>query len=89
MKTEINPQDTSRAQAFELWMTSPMPMVTLTKTFNVSKILKASRKSNIRFLLVFVWKLKILKKNQKLTIKKMKVIYKISRNGLFYFFLFN
>ena len=38
MKQEINPQETSRAEAFELWMTSPMPMVTLTKTFNVSNI---------------------------------------------------
>ena len=32
MKTEVNPKDTSRAEAFEMWMTSPMPMVTLTKT---------------------------------------------------------
>jgi chloramphenicol O-acetyltransferase len=31
MKQEINPQDTNRAQAFELWMKSPMPMVTHTK----------------------------------------------------------
>ena len=35
MKTEVNPQDTNRAEAFELWMSSPMPMVTLTKTFDV------------------------------------------------------
>ena len=27
MKTEVNPQDTNRAEAFELWMSSPMPMV--------------------------------------------------------------
>lgn len=27
MKQEINPQDTTRAHAFELWMSSPMPMV--------------------------------------------------------------
>ena len=33
MKKEINPRETSRAAAFELWMSSPMPMVTLTKTF--------------------------------------------------------
>ena len=32
MKKEINPRETSRAAAFELWMSSPMPMVTLTKT---------------------------------------------------------
>ena len=31
MKQEINPQETNRAQAFELWMKSSMPMVTLTK----------------------------------------------------------
>ena len=29
MKQEIDPKDTRRAQAFELWMKSPMPMVTL------------------------------------------------------------
>ena len=28
MKQEISPKETSRAQAFELWMSSPMPMVT-------------------------------------------------------------
>ena len=32
MKKEINPRETSRAAAFELWMSSPMPMVSLTKT---------------------------------------------------------
>ena len=31
MKQEINPQETNRAKAFELWMKSPMPMVTLAK----------------------------------------------------------
>jgi len=36
MKKEINPKETSRAMAFELWMKSPMPMVTLTKTFDVT-----------------------------------------------------
>ena len=44
MKKEINARETSRAAAFELWMSSPMPMVTLTKTFDVSRILKISRK---------------------------------------------
>lgn len=27
MKQEINPKETNRAQAFELWMKSPKPMV--------------------------------------------------------------
>lgn len=55
MKIEINPQDTSRAEAFSLWMTSPMPMVTLTKTFDVTKVLKASRKRDIKFNALLCW----------------------------------
>ena len=55
MKQEINPQETSRAEAFELWMTSPMPMVTLTKTFNVSNIIKLSKKSGIKFNTLLCW----------------------------------
>lgn len=49
MKREINPQETSRAAAFELWMSSPMPMVTLTKTFDVSNLRKVSKKRGIKF----------------------------------------
>ena len=55
MKIEVNPQETSRAEAFSLWMTSPMPMVTLTKTFDVSNLLKASKKSGIKFNTLLCW----------------------------------
>ena len=55
MKTQINPQDTSRAEAFNLWLSSPMPMVTLTKTFNVSNLLKQSKKLNISFNALLCW----------------------------------
>ena len=55
MKTEVNPKDTARAEAFEMWMTSPMPMVTLTKTFDVNHLLKASRKSGIKFNALLCW----------------------------------
>lgn len=55
MRQEVNPQDTSRAEAFELWITSPMPMVTLTKTFNVSNICKLSKKSGIKFNALLCW----------------------------------
>ncbi len=55
MKTEVNPQDTARAQAFDLWMTSPMPMVTLTKTFDVSMVLKQSHKRGIKFNALLCW----------------------------------
>ena len=55
MKAEIDPKDTTRGNAFELWMTSPMPMVTLTKTFDISRVLKASKKSGIRFNALLCW----------------------------------
>ena len=38
MKQEINPKETTRAHAFEMWMQAPMPMVTLTKTFDMTHI---------------------------------------------------
>lgn len=43
------PKDTTRAEAFEMWMTLPMPMVTLIKTFDVSRLLKASKKMGVKF----------------------------------------
>ena len=55
MKTEVNPQDTNRADAFELWMSSPMPMVTLTKTFDVSNLIKVSRKAGVKFNALLCW----------------------------------
>lgn len=55
MKVEIDPKDTTRADAFSLWMTSPMPMVTLTKTFNVNNAIKASRKQSIKFNALLCW----------------------------------
>ena len=55
MKREINPQETSRADAFSLWMSSPMPMVTLVKTFNVSKIVKYSKKHDMSFNMLLCW----------------------------------
>ena len=55
MKQEINPKDTSRGQAFELWMKSPMPMVTLTKTFDVTRLRMVSRRRDIKFNLLLCW----------------------------------
>ena len=55
MKREINPQESNRAEAFQLWMSSPMPMVTLVKTLDVSRIVKASKKSDIKFTTLMCW----------------------------------
>lgn len=46
---EVNPKETSRAYAFEMWMNAPMPMVTLFKTLNVSRLIKISRKTGVKF----------------------------------------
>ena len=55
MKTEINPKETKRAFAFEMWMNAPMPMVTLVKTMNVNKLVKLSKKSSIKFNTLMCW----------------------------------
>ena len=46
---EINPQETSRAYAYEMWMRAPMPMVTFFKTLNVSRLVKLSRSKGLKF----------------------------------------
>jgi len=55
MKREINPTETSRAQAFNYWMKSPMPMVTITKTFDVTKIYKLSKQKGYKFNMLLCW----------------------------------
>ena len=55
MKREVNIEETTRAEAFSLWMTSPMPMVTLTKTFNVTKLLRAGKRRGIKFNALLCW----------------------------------
>jgi len=55
MKREINLQESSRAEAFSMWMSSPMPMVTLVKTFDVTRLVKASKKSGIKFNVLMCW----------------------------------
>ena len=49
MKKEINPKETSRSQAYELWMKAPNPMVTFFKTIDVTRIVKVSRKRGYKF----------------------------------------
>ena len=55
MKHDIDPKDTIRAQAFELWMKSPMPMVTLTKTFDVTRLCRVSRRRGLKFNMLLCW----------------------------------
>lgn len=46
---EVNPIETSRAYAFKMWMNAPMPMVTIFKTLNVSRLVKISKKTGMKF----------------------------------------
>ena len=46
---EINPKDTTRAYAFEMWMQSPNPMVTFFKRLDVSRLVRISRRSGMKF----------------------------------------
>lgn len=49
MVKEIDPKQTTRAAAFELWMAAPNPMVTFFKTIDVSRLIKLSKKNNLKF----------------------------------------
>lgn len=52
---EVNPRETTRAYAFEMWMKAPMPMVTFFKTLDVSRLVKISRKKRLKFNMLMCW----------------------------------
>jgi len=49
MPKEINPMESSRATAYELWMKAPNPMVTFFKTFDVTDLLTVSKQKKLKF----------------------------------------
>ena len=52
---EVNPKETTRAYAFEMWMDAPMPMVTLFKTLDVTRLTRLSRRSGLKFNMLMCW----------------------------------
>ena len=46
---EIDPKQTKRAKAYELWMKAPNPMVTFFKTLNVTPLVNKSKRSKLKF----------------------------------------
>ncbi|MBQ9641356.1 MAG: chloramphenicol acetyltransferase [Bacteroidaceae bacterium] len=52
---EVNPKETSRAQAFDLWMKAPGPMVTFFKTVDVTRLVRISRKRGYKFNMLLDW----------------------------------
>ena len=55
MRQEIDPNETKRAIPFKLWTKSSMPMVTLTKTFDVTRLCKVSRRRGMKFNMLLCW----------------------------------
>ena len=49
MVKEIDPKQTTRAAAFDLWMSAPNPMVTFFKTIDVSHLVRLSKKNGLKF----------------------------------------
>lgn len=49
MQKEIQPQNTTRALAYELWLKAPNPMVTFFKTLDITNLIKISKKRNMKF----------------------------------------
>lgn len=55
MMQEVNPKETTRAYAFEAWMKAPMPMVTLIKTLDVTRLRRISRRRGLKFNMLMCW----------------------------------
>lgn len=49
MAREIDPEQTARASAYELWMSAPNPMVTVFKTLDVTRLVRVSQKKKLKF----------------------------------------
>ena len=49
MTKELNPKDTTRAMAYELWMKAPNPMVTFFKTLDVTNLTRISKRKGMKF----------------------------------------
>ena len=49
MPTEVNPKDTTRAEAYALWLHAQSPRVTFFKTLDVTNLIKVSKSRNMKF----------------------------------------
>ena len=49
MVKPVNPQETTRAMAFELWMQAPNPMVSFFKTMDVTRLVRISKRRGLKF----------------------------------------
>ena len=51
----VDPKTSSRAEAFELWMSAPNPMVTFFKTLDVTPLVRLSRRRGLKFNMLLCW----------------------------------
>ena len=52
---EVNPKETPRAYAFEMWMDASMPMLTFFKTIDVTRIVRISKRTGLKFNMLMCW----------------------------------
>ena len=52
---EVNPQNTTRAYAFEMWIDAPMPMLTFFKTIDVTRLACISKRTGLKFNMMMCW----------------------------------
>jgi chloramphenicol O-acetyltransferase type A len=55
MRTELNPEQTSRALAYQYWSSSVVPMVTVVKKIDVTKLVRISKKHNYKINMLMCW----------------------------------
>jgi chloramphenicol O-acetyltransferase len=55
MIQEVDPKETTRAYAFEMWMKAPMPMVTFFKTLDVTRLRRFGRRHGLKFNMLMCW----------------------------------
>lgn len=55
MPEKMSPEQTERVQAFHDWIKAPMPMVSLIKTFEISRLVQACRKKKLKLNAALCW----------------------------------
>lgn len=51
----VNPNETARAEAFELWMQAPQPMVTMFTTLDVTRLWHKAKREHLKFNMLMCW----------------------------------
>ena len=51
----MDPKTSTRAEAYELWMDAPNPMVTFFKTLDVAPLIRCSRRRGYKFNMLLCW----------------------------------